>query len=369
MKHTLLSISIIVSLIGLCSCSGDSLNDETVATTSIEGATSTTSITETSATTQATTTTMENQTVTIDLTFLGDCTLGTQHGDDTDTSRFNYYALNNSTSYFLEGAMPYISNDDFTIANCETVFSDNSLQERDKGYTPAFWFKSRTENAKIFSDNSVEVVSLANNHTNDFGEQGQLDTQKAIEDTNYTQWGNDDKDVIVEKDGVKIGIVCCSLWDGNYADNIIDRIEALNDTTDIQVVFFHGGEEAVHSAESWKIEACHRIVDHGADLIVGGHPHVLQPLETYNEVHIVYSIGNFVFGGNLNPENATIVYQEEFTYNKSTKQIVNSTENIVPFYVYGGSGTNNYQPIPVSQDEYLYSQILGFMYGENSSPI
>ncbi|MGN1412093.1 MAG: CapA family protein [Oscillospiraceae bacterium] len=367
MKRLLLIFIVSVLTFSACSSSDNqSVSNENVETT-ID---TITTIEDTTVPIQTTVITeYQNPRVTIDLTFLGDCTLGTQHGDDTDQARFNYYALNNDKSYFFQGTLPYISTDDFTIANCETVFTDDELQERDKGYTPAFWFRSRTENAFIFSENSIEAVSLANNHTNDFGEQGQIDTQNAIDSTNYTQWGNDEKDVILEKDGVKIGLVCCSLWDSNYADDIISRIENLNTSTDIQVVFFHGGEEAIHIAESWKVEACHRIVDSGADLIVGGHPHVLQPLEEYNGVHIIYSIGNFVFGGNLNPENATIIYQESITYNKDTKQIEKSEENIIPFRVYGGTGTNNYQPVPVNPDDYLYSQILGFIYGENSSPI
>jgi poly-gamma-glutamate synthesis protein (capsule biosynthesis protein) len=347
----------------LTSCSNINESQSTSTTENIQDTTTDTN-TQTETTTEP-----YNPIVTIDLSFLGDCTLGTQHGDDTDTSRFNYYALNNDKSYFLQGALPYIVTDDFTIANCETVFTDDNLKEFDKGYTPAFWFRSRTENAYIFSENSVEAVSLANNHTNDFGEQGLLDTQKAIESTNYTQWGDNDNDVILEKDGVKIGLVCCTLWDGNYADDIISRVENLSATTDIQVVFFHGGEEGTHVAEAWKIEACHKIVDGGADLIVGGHPHVLQPLETYNGVHIIYSIGNFVFGGNLNPENATIIYQESITYNKDSQTIENSEENVIPFRVYGGTGSNNYQPVPINPDSDAYSKIVGFVYGQNSSPI
>jgi poly-gamma-glutamate synthesis protein (capsule biosynthesis protein) len=354
-----LTLVTLLSIVTLTACSSGATVEEPTDTT-----------TETIATTVTETTTQPyNPIVKIDLSFLGDCTLGTQHGDDTDTTRFNYYALNNDKSYFMQGALPYITTDDFTIANCETVFTDSNLTEVDKGYTPAFWFRSRTENAYIFSQNSVEAVSLANNHTGDFGEQGQLDTQNAIDATNYTQWGNNDKDVILEKDGVKVGLVCCTLWDGNYADGIVSRVQSLEATTDIQVVFFHGGEEGTHTAEAWKVEACHKIVDGGADLIVGGHPHVLQPLETYNGVHIVYSIGNFVFGGNLNPENATIIYQESITYNKDTQQIEKSEENIVPFKVYSGSGSNNYQPVPVNPDNYLYTQILDFMYGNSSSPI
>ena len=82
-------------------------------------------------------------------------------------------------------------------------------------------------------------------------------------------------------------------------------LEEANANSDYQVVYCHGGEEKVHAYEDWKQASCHNLVDHGADLVIGSHPHVLQPMETYNGVNIVYSLGNFIFGGNNYPENRT----------------------------------------------------------------
>lgn len=300
----------------------------------------------------------------IKLSFLGDCTLATQQGQNYEGS-FNWYAENYDKEYFFEKTRPYICDDDFTIANCENVFTDSALNERYKGYTPAFWFRSPSINAEIFPAGSIEVVSTANNHTSDYGEEGINDTIKAIESTGKLQWGGENKDVILEKDDVKIGLICDTMWNESDCDKIIKRIEKLNDCTDIQIVFFHGGEEAVHTQEYWKVQACHQMADAGADLIIGGHPHVLQPLETYNNVHIVYSIGNFCFGGNRSPENRTIVYQETFSFNRDTKQIINNQENIIPFYVFTGS-MNNFQPAPI-EDEIQAQKVLDFMYQNSSS--
>lgn len=307
----------------------------------------------------------ENPIVEINLTFLGDCTLATQEGQ-YDSGTFIWYSENKPPEYFFEKAYPYTCNDDFTIANCENVFSDTKLKTRNKGYTPAFWFRSPAKNAEIFPSGNIEVVSIANNHTNDYGEQGMIDTISAIEATDKLSWGGTEKNLILEKDGVSIGLICDTIWLDTDVPRVISRIKDICNCTDLQVVFFHGGEEARHSEEKWKVQACHDMVDAGADLVVGGHPHVLQPLETYSGKHIVYSIGNFCFGGNRSPENRTIIYQEKFVYDKSTHTLMENSENIIPFYVYTGSA-NNFQPAPI-EDENTAQKVINFMYRQSKTP-
>ncbi len=323
-----------------------------------------TTITEITTAETTVVTTTENPLVEIKFSFLGDCTLATQMGQ-TYEGGFNWYAENYDKEYFFEKTYPFVNDDDFTIANCENVFTDSELKERNKGYTPAFWFRSPSINAEIFPAGSIEAVSLANNHTLDYNEQGKKDTISAIEATGKLDWGNEEKDLIFEKDGVKIAVICDTMWGDWDCEKILKRIENLNSSTDIQIVFFHGGEEAKHTEEYWKTEACHKMVDSGADLVIGGHPHVLQPLENYNGTNIVYSIGNFCFGGNRSPENRTIIYQETFTFNKNTNEIESKTENIIPFYVFT-SNTNNFQPSPV-EDETTIQKVLDFMYRKSDT--
>ena len=66
-------------------------------------------------------------------------------------------------------------------------------------------------------------------------------------------------------------------------------------------MYFHGGTEKEHVPDDWLVELCHKYADMGVDLIVGSHPHVLRPMEEYNGVDIIYSLGNFCYGGNRLP--------------------------------------------------------------------
>lgn len=275
----------------------------------------------------------------------------------------NWYLDNYPFSYFFEDVITYIGNDDFTIANCENVFTDTAAVPIEKNHDPAFWFRSAMKNAKVFSDNSIEVVSLSNNHINDYGNKGKEDTKKALENAGVL-WGNDDKVIILEKDGIKIGILCVNFWVKGQTNTIVNKIKNIKETTDIQIVFFHGGVEGVHSPESWKVEGCHAFVDAGADLVVGGHPHVLQPHEEYKGVDIIYSLGNFCYGGANSPENRTVIFQETFTFENNS--LVSAKEEFIPCYVYTGR-TNNWKPSPITNEDEK-NAVLNFMYGKSKSP-
>ncbi len=302
--------------------------------------------------------------INIKMSFLGDCMLATTNGNSPAGS-FNATAKQKPSTYFFEKAIPFLKADDFTLADCENVFTDSPLSEVEKGYTPAFWFKSEMKNAKIFKDNSIELVTLANNHTMDYGQQGYQDTAKALDNAGVL-WTDLNKPVILEKDGIKIGVVSLVLSQYGATATTINQIKELEKTTAVQIVIFHGGEQDIHTPEDWKIKACHALIDCGADLVVGGHPHALQPFETYKGKHIVYSLGNFCYGGSSRPENRTIIYQEVFSFNENHK-LINQKENIIPFYVYTGN-VNNYQPAPIL-DSATKGQVLSFMYQKTNQLI
>ena len=98
-------------------------------------------------------------------------------------------------------------------------------------------------------------------------------------------------------------------------------------------------------------------------MVIGGHPHVLQPIEIYHDVPIVYSVGNFLFGGNQQPENRTIIFQASFEV-KPGKTSVSYT--IIPCYVYTGN-TNNWQPDRIV-NETKKNKVLDFMNGRRELP-
>ena len=299
----------------------------------------------------------------ITFNFVGDCTLGNYCGEYTP-QRFCETADRVPPEYFFDGVRDILEKGTFNITNCEGVFTDRPLEEIYKDYDPAFWFKSAAKNAQIFSVNGFQAVGIDNNHIGDYGEEGIEDTKKALEKYGV-KWCDMYNPVVLEKDGIKIALFCFSMWNEGVPEIICDQIKEYSETTDIQIAFYHGGTENVHEPDAYKFDYTHKFVDAGADLVVGSHPHVLQPLEVYNGVNILYSLGNFVYGGHTNPENRTIVYTQ--TFNMENKKIKSTVNNITPCYIFTGD-INEFQPVPI-EDEDVRQRVLDFMNWELDSPL
>ena len=110
----------------------------------------------------------------------------------------------------------------------------------------------------------------------------------------------------------------------------------------------HWGEEGSYEQTSAQIKMGHYLIDNGVDLVIGTHPHVIQGIEKYHDKYIIYSLANFVFGGNPNPKDKdTFIYQQTFTF-KDNKLVLDDNINIIPASVSGTTKKNNYQPIIVT---------------------
>lgn len=304
----------------------------------------------------------ESTSFTVDLSIVGDCLLATHRGQ-TYSGSFSSYAASQPSSYFFEKVLDVFAADDFTLVNLENVLTDRPLAEREKDGDVAFWFKAPAANAGILSDSSVEAVSLANNHTGDYGPQGTKDTAAAVEAAGLP-YGDNSRTLYLEKNGFTIAVICHGLWNEQQASQITARLEEASGQSDYQIVFFHGGREGVHQPEDWKVRACRRLADAGADLVVGSHPHVLQPMEIYNDVPIVYSLGNFCYGGNRRPENRTAIFKLLLTVEDG--QVTARQTELIPCYVYTGD-TNNWQPAPIAAGAEK-QRVLDFMAGKADTP-
>lgn len=300
--------------------------------------------------------------VTVSFSFLGDCILASNDGDTREDS-FNAYAAAKDPGYFFEKAFPYYSESDFVVANSEFVLSDRSLTKQSKE-APAFWFKAPSDRADIIKAAGIDIVSIANNHTYDYGEEGYIDTKAALDERDIL-WGDLNDPIYVKKNGKTFGIICTSMFSANYEPMVTPVIEEVCANSDIQILIFHGGEEGNHQPEEWLTNSCHKFVDMGIDLVVGSHPHVLRPMEEYNGTSIVYSLGNFCYGGNRSPENRTVILTQNFTFDEDGNYI-GSDSVFTPFYVYTGDH-NNWQPAPIEDSE-EYCKTLAFMYGGTDLP-
>jgi poly-gamma-glutamate synthesis protein (capsule biosynthesis protein) len=299
------------------------------------------------------------------LSFVGDCMLASNH-DKTTSGSFNEYVNQNSPEYFLEKVRSIFEADDFTIVNLENVFTDEDLNETAKNHDPAYWYKSKTSNVNILTCSSVEGVSLANNHTYDYGTKGQNDTIQTVTDSGL-QYGLNSQIMYFEKEGFTVAVICSGLWGEWQANDIVKLIKTAEEKSDYQIVFYHGGKEKVHEPDEWKVRASHKLVDNGADLVIGNHPHVLQPREVYDGVEIIYSLGNFCYGGSRRPENRTMVYQMKLTIDKETLDLCVCESTMIPCYVYTNT-YNNYQPAPIEDEEEI-QKVLDYMNGLADSPL
>ena len=285
--------------------------------------------------------------VTLTVSVVGDCTLGTDENFDYDTS-LNAYFESYGKEYFFQNVKSIFEADDLTIANNEGTFTE-SYDREDK----TFAFKAPASFAGIYSCSSVEAVNTANNHSHDYGEQSFQDTMDALDAEGIVHFGYDETAVMNVK-GVKVGLI--GIYELNdhleRKQQLEDNINKVKDEgAELVIVIFHWGNEKETVPDSNQTTLGRLAIDLGADLVCGHHPHVLQGVEEYKGKNIVYSLGNFCFGGNSSPSDMdTMIFQQTFTITNDGVQDDNVT-NIIPCSISSASDYNNYQPTPAEGDE------------------
>lgn len=288
--------------------------------------------------------TPEVQETTITISAAGDCTLGTDEGFNYSRSFKGKYNAVQDPSYFLQNVQPVFAQDDLTIVNMEGTLTEETTREPKQ-----FAFKGDAEYAKILTSGAVEAANLANNHSFDYGEKSHEDTIAALDAEGIQSFGYE-RTALMDIKGVKVGLA------GVYElaehieckQDMLDNIASLKEQgAQIIIVSFHWGQEKENVPNDVQVELAHTAIDNGADLVLGHHPHVLQGIEEYKGKNIVYSLGNFCFGGNSAPSDMdTMIFQQTFTVKDGKLQEDNVT-NILPCKISSAyqEGYNNYQPV------------------------
>lgn len=272
----------------------------------------------------------------ITISAAGDCTLGV---DSRYNNVFNEYYRVHGDDYFLQKVKKIFSKDDITLVNLEGTFTD-STNRAIKNFT----FKGPASYVKILKKGSVEVVNTANNHTYDFGGQGYTDTVKTLKKDKIKYCRNN---VIAYQTvkGVKIAFLGFNQLDGvtnAYVKKIIKKAQKKN--ADIIITSFHWGIEGSYHPNSIQKDLARNAIKNGASLVIGHHPHVLQGIERYRGRYIVYSLGNFCFGGNTDPpDKDTMIFQQTFTV-KSGVVEKNKDIKVIPCSLSSKSYINDFQP-------------------------
>ncbi len=271
---------------------------------------------------------------------------------------FDDYYDDYGGDYFFENVRDIFESDDITVINLEgSLTNSEDIQEKTWNH------KGRPEYINIMTDSSVEVATMGNNHRLDYGESGFIETIEVLEDGGIA-YCYDDVYLIYEVKGVKVGFVSVNeVYDGRKVETWLkDGYEYLRgEGCAIVIACPHWGGGKTPVIEEYQIELGHKLIEWGYDLVVGNHPHVLQAMELYNGRYICYSLGNFSYGGNNNPDDKDSgIFQCTFTVVDGVLA-EDADGTFIPCSISSITKRNDFKPTPSAGDE--YDRILDKMNG------
>ncbi|MCI3923900.1 CapA family protein [Paenibacillus sp. TRM 82003] len=249
---------------------------------------------------------------TVSMAFVGDVLLGEYVGTLLNRHGFDYP---------YEHVSELLGRADVAAANLETAVTSMSGE---KPGIKSFEFRSDPDALPAFREAGFDLVSLANNHSLDFGAEGLRDTMRHLKESELAFVGAGENaeeayaPAFLEKNGLRIAVLgvtrvipftewkaganSLGLADAYGHKRSVREIEAAKKEADVVVVLVHWGEEKQLEPEPVEqVELGRRFVDAGADLVIGSHPHVLQGIERYKDRWIAYSLGNFIFTKSKEP--------------------------------------------------------------------
>ena len=292
------------------------------------------------------------------VSMVGDCTLtSSQYNNHFETT------LNGDMSWPFSGTIQYFKDDYLTIANLECSFSDTPLYG-----TGTFQFCGAAENAQILTDGSVEFVTLGNNHTMDFGQTGLENTEKALDAAGVAYAPPDGSYVYQNGDGITIGLYAARWCAGEAEVRAGVSALAAREDVDIVICLMHWGIEGSYRVISGQEQLGRAAIDAGADIVYGSHPHVLQRIDEYNGGYVIYSLGNWSFGGNTAPRDRdTAIVQ--FTIKRDVDGTV-SVEGYeaIPCCLSSTEGVNDYRPVPYEEGSAEYQRAMSKLDGSFDGP-
>ena len=312
----------------------------------------------------------------ITLTAVGDVTIGrnVQH-KGTSIFEKELKKQKGDPNFIFRNVKHIFEQDDLTIANFEGVLADTySIPSSKKNND--FLFLASPEYANVLRDNSVEVVTMENNHINDFGEDGINSTIAAMESAGVV-WANKNHMAEYETQGIRIGMLAYQIVpplrsDEMQADalqaQVASDIARAKQTCKIVIVSFHWGKELDYSPRNEspyrQVTLGRAAIDAGADLVLGHHSHRINPIEKYNGKYIVYSLANCSFAGNNKPSDmCTFIFQCRFRIRDG--QIVDNPFRIIPCRISSRRDYNDFAITPYTETDNIKTVINTLTKREN----
>lgn len=257
----------------------------------------------------------------------------------------------------LAEVKPFLEEAHLAFVNLECPISDVGTRAMWKEYT----FRGRTALAQGLASAGVDVVSMANNHTLDYGTSALIDALERLDDAGvaYAGAGADAASagaptLLITPAGTVAVLAYTGILPSGFAAGkerpgvnpvtsdpspIVEAVAAAAEKVDFVVVSFHWGVEYTGQANSGQRSLAHQVIDAGADLVLGHHPHVIQGLELYKDRLIAYSLGDFVFDHYSRQTGEAFVLQVDLQHEGPPSL------RVIPVYLNDTTGV----PAPVSE--------------------
>lgn len=250
-------------------------------------------------------------------------------GGDVLLDRSVGWIIDNQGSDSIWGDVRSILSDaDISMVNLENPLSRRGSMEKDK----QFIFRGKPQYVKALESAGIDIVSLANNHVLDYGEIALLDTMKHLDNAGILYAGagqNEDTanmPIYIDKGAISLAVLSSSHvipfvhWHAKKDKpgvasaydpaRLISEVKSASEKADIVLVYLHWGKEMISQPVQYQKNIAHMLIDAGADLVIGSHPHIVQSFEFYKGKLIAYSLGNLVF---TNSSKETILLSIEFS--------------------------------------------------------
>ena len=290
------------------------------------------------------------------LTFVGDCTLGTCLQLESSTASFPRI-VGTDYDYPFRNVVQFFEDDDFTMANLEGVLGDKGIRRSKK-----FNFRGSAEYVKILTGSSVDAVTLANNHTLDYGEEGYEETKRILTEAELPFVETDSSTLVTTKSGLVIGLYAAS-FEIDQQD-LETEVAALREQgAEIVIFAVHWGSEGSYRPNPSQVQQAYAAIDAGVDIVYGSHPHVLQKIEEYNGGVIYYSLGNFCFGGNHYPADLNSVIVRQSIIREIDGTVHLAARELIPCSVTSERVQNVFQPTPYEVGSYGYNCAMNKLHG------
>lgn len=215
---------------------------------------------------------------------------------------------NRYTSIFSDDVATLMQTSDCVIANLEGPVTEYASMSAGSiiGSPDNYIFTFDPQIIPVLKNHNFCMVNIGNNHIGNFGNDGIIQTKKYLTQSNLTYIGdthteNEQRWFVREIGGVQFGFINYNAFVSDARAHVMDDLSVVKDQSDFIVVYTHWGEEYQSIARTQEQIIAHQLVDAGADLIIGSHPHVVQNVEIYKNKTIYYSLGNFVFDQYFSP--------------------------------------------------------------------